>query len=108
MTPGQYRKRAELAIGRKLHRHEHVHHHSETQLVICDRQYHRWLHSVMRKRGIDPPKLSFRSGIVSFRIPKALMRRLRVVAEREDRAVANVIRRAIREGVDRDKKGNGK
>ena len=48
-----YRQRAEKAIGRRLKRSEHVHHHSATQLVICSVQYHRWLHKRMQTLGLD-------------------------------------------------------
>lgn len=47
-----YRIRAERALGRKLQRGEHVHHHSATQLVICDAAYHGWLHRQMRRLGM--------------------------------------------------------
>lgn len=51
-----YRERAEAAIGRKLTRGEHVHHHSATQLVICDPGYHGWLHRRMRQLSIQTDK----------------------------------------------------
>lgn len=39
------RIRANMAVGGKLTRHQHIHHHSKTQLVICDSaDYHRLLH----------------------------------------------------------------
>lgn len=51
-----YRARAERAIGRRLKRSEHVHHHSHTQLVICSQAYHAWLHSEMRRLNIRTQK----------------------------------------------------
>ena len=60
LSPHSYRLRASIALGRRLRPDEHVHHHSETQLVICTKEYHRWLHRRMRERGMASPKLPFR------------------------------------------------
>jgi hypothetical protein len=48
-----YRQRAEKALGRKLKRNEHVHHHSATQLVICSPAYHKWLHRQLHRTGLS-------------------------------------------------------
>lgn len=52
-----YRVRAEDALGRALKHTEEVHHHTPTQLVICqDHAYHGLLHARMRivRAGGDP------------------------------------------------------
>ena len=52
-----YRVRAEMALGRALQRKEEVHHHSASQLVICqDHAYHGLLHARTRivRAGGDP------------------------------------------------------
>jgi hypothetical protein len=49
------RTRAERALGRRLKRNEHVHHHTLSQLVICTKEYHTDLHRIMRERGIPCP-----------------------------------------------------
>jgi len=52
----QYRKNAEIALGRQLKRTEVVHHINgdpaddrNSNLLICDQPYHKWLHESMSK-----------------------------------------------------------
>lgn len=95
--PHQYRQTAERAIGRPLRSHEHVHHHSETQLVICDRAYHRWLHREMRRRGLRAPTLSFRPHAVQIRLDTDLWARIRSQAILRSRSAASVMDEALRQ-----------
>lgn len=100
MNERQYRLRAELALGRKLKRTEHVHHHSETQLVICDAKYHRWLHKAMRERGIPNPELNWRNNVV-LRLDRKLLRRVDRFAELDGRSRSKVLRVVIELGIRR-------
>lgn len=94
MASNHYRARAEKAIGRKLLRTEHVHHHSLTQLLICDDKYHAWLHRVMRERGMKGPEHQ-KTPVVQFRITRSIASRLLHLAEIDGRSVSDVIRRLV-------------
>jgi hypothetical protein len=56
-----HRRKAEAALGRRLKRHEVVHHidcnprnNDNSNLMIVTQSYHAWLHSEMRKRNLPP------------------------------------------------------
>ena len=104
MSGSDYRAVAERALGRKLKTHEHVHHHSETQFVICDRRYHQWLHGVMRERGIKSPRLQWRESValprkMTFRVTAAEAQQLKRLATNHDRKIADMIRQIFRQGL---------
>lgn len=98
-----YRYRAEQALGRPLRVGEIVHHHTQTQLVICDRSYHRRLHWAMKRRGIPSPHIDTKDRIphrstvqVSVTVWKAL--KLRSIIEGQpmhivlDTALAEILK----------------
>ena len=87
----RYRQRAERALGRPLNTHEHVHHHSETQLVICDRGYHAWLHQEMKRRGLAAPVLPWIDGARSLKATKADYLELVTMAQAEGRTIQRMI-----------------
>lgn len=83
------RQKAERAIGRKLTKDEHVHHHSKTQLVICDREYHQWLHYQMRMRGIPTPRMSSKPGMYWVRLHPETAAKLLIKARATGRSRAS-------------------
>lgn len=76
-TPNERRKdrrRAELALGRPLKRTEQVHHHADTQLVICqDRAFHALLHTrtLTVRAGGNPNKQRYCPECKTIRRPTA-------------------------------------
>src|SRR4051812_13325745 len=94
-----YRKRAEIALGRRLKRHEHVHHHSETQLVICTVSYHMWLHKVMRQRGMGNRRSRPFSYILRDTDP-ALWRQVKSKAALQGISIKTVIEQILRRFVE--------
>ncbi len=83
------RARAEAAIGRPLTKQEIVHHHSATQLVICDHSYHRWLHGRMRRYGMPDPYVD---GYIGFRLNHRMVKKLDAIAAKAGRTRANYLR----------------
>lgn len=97
-----YREVAAKALGRKLKPNEHVHHHSDTQLVICDRQYHCELHRKMRLLGLPRVRPTFiTSEVVHLRLDGELIGMIRKLAERCDRTPHNYILRILRSAAKR-------
>lgn len=89
-----YRRVAGVALGRALKPTEHVHHHSATQLVICDKDYHVWLHRVMRARQMRGPVHAWRSSVV-MRVSEAAYRELKRRSAEERRTVRAMIDRLV-------------
>jgi hypothetical protein len=91
-APSTYRLRAAAALGRALKPTEHVHHHSETQLVICTRDYHAWLHRRMRVLGIPNPRLAWRDdGTVLLRVTDRSHAKLKQLAQEQGRSIRAVV-----------------
>jgi len=100
--------RAEKALGRGLSSPELVHHHTETQLVICqDGKYHKLLHSrtaAYRKTGDANADIRMsatkshsrrqneRFPLIMVRVPRSLYRALKAAARRDNRTLADWLR----------------
>lgn len=93
---GNYRARAAKALGRPLRRGEVVHHHSGTQLVICDAAYHGWLHRTMRAAGIQHPRRSFNCFLLRG-IDAEVFKQARARCLSEDLRLVDVISQLLRD-----------
>lgn len=73
-----------------------MHHHTATQLVICDAAYHRLLHRRMRRRGIPVPVLPWYQKTRMIRISNDAMAELRRRATAQGRTLRAVLEDVVR------------